>query len=128
MDHNSSVNHARISWHPGKYSMSRHRSAIQNQTALSKGKFKRSRTLFKKCQRSGQDVQLALLQLRATPVYNNLPSPAEMLMNRKLATTLPSRTEPAPEPQREKLAERCEKMTRNCNRRAGTQLSPLHQG
>ena len=51
-----------------------------------------------------------------------------MLMNRKLATTLPSRTEPAPEPQREKLAERCEKMTRNYNRRAGTQLSPLHQG
>ena len=49
-------------------------------------------------------------------------------MNRKLATTLPSRTEPAPEPQQEKLAERCEKMTRNYNRRAGTQLSPLHQG
>ena len=49
-------------------------------------------------------------------------------MNRKLATTLPSRTEPAPEPQREKLAERCEKMTRNYNRHAGTQLSPLNQG
>ena len=82
---------------------------------------------IKKCQRSGQDVQLALLQLRATPVCNNLPSPAEMLMNRKLATTLPSRTESAPEPQRQKLVERCEKMTRNYNRCAGTQLSPQHQ-
>ena len=49
-------------------------------------------------------------------------------MKRKLATTLPSSTEPAPEPQRDKLAERCEKMTRNYNRHAGTQLSPLHQG
>ena len=43
-------------------------------------------------------------------------------MKRKLTTTLPSRTEPAPEPQ-DKLAERCEKMTRNFN-----MLSPLHQG
>ena len=46
----------------------------------------------------------------------------------KLATTLPYRTEPAPEQQQEKLAERCETMTRNYNRHAGEQLSPLCQG
>ena len=92
------------------------------------GKVQTIENTIQKRQRSGQDVQLALLQLRATPVCNNLPSPAEVLMKRKLATTLPSRTEPAPEQQREELAERCEKMTRDYNRHAGTQLSPLHQG
>ena len=40
------------------------------------------------------DIHLALLHWRATPISEKLPSPAEVLMNRKLRTTLPSRIQP----------------------------------
>ena len=44
--------------------------------------------------KKSSDMQLALLNIRATPVDANLPSPAEMLLGRPLATILPSRSEP----------------------------------
>ncbi|XP_030851766.1 uncharacterized protein K02A2.6-like [Strongylocentrotus purpuratus] len=43
------------------------------------------------------DIQLALLLWRTTPISEKLPSPAEVLMNRQLRTTLPAklqRTQP----------------------------------
>ena len=43
-----------------------------------------------KCDYSGQDVDLALLSLRSTPLDGNLPSPAELLNGRKYRTTMPS--------------------------------------
>ena len=43
-----------------------------------------------KCEHSGQDVELALLSLRSTPLDSNLPSPAELLNNRQYRTTMPS--------------------------------------
>ena len=43
---------------------------------------------FKKAKQSGQDPQLALLCLRATPIDSKLPSPAELLMQRKIQTPL----------------------------------------
>lgn len=44
--------------------------------------------LLSKCDESGQDPYLALLNLRNTP-RDNLPSPAELLMSRKLNCRLP---------------------------------------
>jgi hypothetical protein len=43
-----------------------------------------------KCEKSGQDFDLALLSLRSTPLDSHLPSPAELLNGRKFRTTLPS--------------------------------------
>jgi hypothetical protein len=43
-----------------------------------------------KCDHSGQDFELALLSLRATPLDSNVPSPGELLNGRKLRTTLPA--------------------------------------
>ena len=43
-----------------------------------------------KCDHSGQDIELALLSLRSTPLDSNLPSPAELLNGRKYRTTMPS--------------------------------------
>ncbi|CAM1293241.1 Uncharacterised protein g678 [Pycnogonum litorale] len=40
---------------------------------------------------SKQDPQLALLALRATPIDNQLPSPRELLLGRRLTTQLPSK-------------------------------------
>ena len=39
--------------------------------------------IIKKCKKEKQSLQLAMLNLRATPVDSKLPSPAEMLMGRQ---------------------------------------------
>ena len=44
---------------------------------------------MKKCLASGQDFNLAMLVYRATLQSNKLPSPAEMLKNRKFRALLP---------------------------------------
>ena len=43
-----------------------------------------------KCDHSGHDIDLALLSLRSTPLDSHMPSPAELLNNRKYRTTMPS--------------------------------------
>ena len=44
---------------------------------------------MEKCLASGHDFNLAMLVYRATPQSNKLPSPAEMLNNRKFRALLP---------------------------------------
>ena len=125
MDHSSSANHTSISWHPGEIqhvtSSPRYpklNGFIERQVRTAKNTIKNVKEL---------DRVFKWQQMTETPVCNNLPSPAVTLMKTKL-TTLSSRTEPAPEPQRGKMAERCEMMTRTYNRHAGEQLSLLHRG
>ena len=45
--------------------------------------------MLKKCENTGQDPQLAFLFLRTTPVDHKLPSPAELLYERPIRSTLP---------------------------------------
>ena len=61
-----------------------------------------------KCDHSGQDWELALLSLRATPLDSHLPSSAELLNNRKNRSTMPSinHIAPANTDIRERLEER----------------------
>ncbi|UYV70039.1 K02A2.6-like, partial [Cordylochernes scorpioides] len=47
--------------------------------------------LIKRCGEESTDPYLALLNLRNTP-HNNLPSPAQILMSRKLRSIIPSKT------------------------------------
>ena len=47
---------------------------------------------MRKCLASGHDFNLAMLVYRATPLSNTLPSPAEMLNNRKFRALLPMRS------------------------------------
>lgn len=44
-----------------------------------------------KAKKSGQDPDMSLLCLRPTPVHSQLPSPAELLYQRKLQSNLPVR-------------------------------------
>ena len=46
--------------------------------------------VIKKCIRGKESIQEALLNIRATPVDNKMPSPAEMLLVRQIATLLPA--------------------------------------
>lgn len=48
--------------------------------------------IIKKCIRSGGDIELALLNLRATPLDSVMPSPAELMFGRAIPTALPSRS------------------------------------
>ncbi|XP_038052823.1 uncharacterized protein K02A2.6-like [Patiria miniata] len=48
------------------------------------------KSVIKKCQKSGQNVDIALLNLRVTPVDSKLPSPAEILFGRPIQITLPN--------------------------------------
>ena len=45
---------------------------------------------IKKCIAAGEDIELALLLLRTTPIANNLPSPAELLYGRPIKSILPT--------------------------------------
>ena len=47
---------------------------------------------LKKCMAAGNDPHLAMLVYRATPLTNNIPSPAELLNKRKYRALLPIRT------------------------------------
>ena len=61
--------------------------------------------IIRKTIRNGEDIQLTLLNLRATPIDTGLPSPAEMIFGRPIPTMLPQRGMPAPIEQRERFAQ-----------------------
>ena len=47
-----------------------------------------------KCRETKEDIDLALLALRTTPLSSNIPSPAELLNGRTLKSTLPRKIHP----------------------------------
>ena len=61
------------------------------------------KSLLKKAIKSGQDLHMVLMNIRATPVDGNLPSPAEMLLGKPVTSLLPNRGEPGPAAQHEYL-------------------------
>ena len=44
---------------------------------------------FKKCADSGEDINMALLQIHTTPLYQGLPSPATIMFNRPVCGIMP---------------------------------------
>ncbi|PIK40122.1 hypothetical protein BSL78_23023 [Apostichopus japonicus] len=52
-----------------------------------------AKNVLKKAEQSNQDPHLALLELRNTPIDSNLQSPAQILMGRRLKSTLPASKE-----------------------------------
>ena len=82
----------------------------------------------KKTQLAGDDINRALLSLRATPVDADLPSPGEMIQGRRLTTLLPNRDEPGPEKLRDQLAQRRDAMVQHHDQACGYNLPPLRVG
>ena len=67
------------------------------------------KSVMKKAKEAREDVQLALLRLRTTPISCRLPSPAEMLFQRRVRDTLPSKirnSDPLQEDIRQELTSR----------------------
>ncbi|XP_033119234.1 uncharacterized protein LOC117118675 [Anneissia japonica] len=82
---------------------------------------------LKKCIANNDDINLALLHIRATTTDCKLPSPAEMLFGRPIRTNLPSyHPTNAPPENHERLLERSDKMKSNHDRHAGKDIPPLH--
>ena len=48
--------------------------------------------VIKKCLKTSESIPQALLQMRATPIDAKLPSPAELMLKRRVATCLSSHT------------------------------------
>ena len=87
------------------------------------------KNLLKKCKATGQDFNVALSQLRATPIDGNIRSPAELMFGRPIRTGLPchlpgSRTSETIERLREKSGE----MKKHYDHRAGEKLPELSPG
>ena len=71
---------------------------------------KHIKPIIRKAKQSKDDIQLALLNVRATPLDANMPSPAEIMFGRAVNTLLPHRSEPAPTEQRQWLHEKQQNM------------------
>lgn len=84
--------------------------------------------IIKKAMKNGDDIQLVLLNLRATPVDQSLPSPGEMLLGRPLVTLLPSHGEPGPEEHRDHMRNLQENMKKQYDKTSGRDLPPLYPG
>ena len=85
---------------------------------------------MRKASKSGQDINLALLCLRATPVDHKLPSPGEILRGNKLSTPLPTKilnNRKDTEEIRNRLAIRQDTMKEYHDRKARP-LKPLEKG
>lgn len=90
------------------------------------------KSLMKKCQKTNQDVHMAMLHLRATPIDAKLPAPAEIMFGRPIRTTLPSNN-PYDAMQKhaenhEHLQDRRDKMKNDHDKHAGPSLLPLYIG
>ncbi len=71
------------------------------------------KSIVKKTMKHGGDIQVALLQVRATPINSKLLSPAELIFGRPVTTLLPSRGDPCKEEHRLNLEQRTADMKKH---------------
>ena len=86
------------------------------------------KSIAKKTLKQGGDIQVALLQVKATPIDSKLPSPAELIFGRPVTTLLPSRGDIGKEEHRLHLEQRTADMKAHHDRSSGRDLPPLSPG
>ncbi|XP_064630897.1 uncharacterized protein K02A2.6-like [Lineus longissimus] len=86
---------------------------------------------IKKCTKTGKSLDVAMMNLRATPIGPGLPSPAEMMFGRRLNTLIPSHhtTTSATAQQRQQLEKKSQTMKEQYDQTALPEdLPPLLTG
>ena len=91
MAHNSAATSSRSSQRNGTSTTSSVPHAIQEAMDKAESAVKIIKGLLTRAKYSGQDPYLALLAYRSTPVDSHLRSPAEMLYQHTIRTTVPQR-------------------------------------
>jgi hypothetical protein len=87
------------------------------------------KSTIKKCRKTKQDVYKALLNIRATPVQPDIPSPGEVLFGRRIYTPLPQQTDDRYTEVRDKVEDNRSRMKIDHDHKHGSQdLSPLYPG
>jgi len=89
------------------------------------------KSTLRKCIQTKQDIHLALLQIRCTPIDSNLPSPAELLFGRPVGNTLPCNTDSPSQKEEEiyqHLTDRTSSMKKQHDKHSGKELPQLKQG
>ncbi|ELU08413.1 hypothetical protein CAPTEDRAFT_195464 [Capitella teleta] len=101
-----------------------------NASGLTEQQLQTPTAIWQFLERNLQNIQRALLNMRATPLDSKIPSPAELLMGRRITTSLPYHDTPNPldEEIRQHLQEKRESQKINHDQRAGPELPPLHAG
>ena len=86
--------------------------------------------ILRKCKKTGNDVQLALLHHRCTLIDTSVASRSETLFNRPIRTNLPSHHPTLQNQQvtNEGIQQRRDRMVNYHNQGAGPELTPLHAG
>ena len=113
-----------------KHSTSSPRNPRSNGQAESAVKIVKGLLTHAKC--SGQDPYLALLAYRSTPVDSHLRSPAEMLYQHALCTTVPQKDQATRDPyaaaERERLEERATQSAADHDRTGCRRKAPHYAG
>ena len=90
---------------------------------------KHIKPIIKKTIKCKQDIQQALLIIRATPIDSKVPSPAELLLGRPIATQLPQHEDISTEEHRERLQKQNHNMSKYHDQTSRkSELQPMHQG
>ena len=77
--------------------------------------------------KSGQNINMAFMNIRATPVSNNIPSPAELLIKRKITTLIPSQSELDYNPMKQEMQnKKHQQMLQHNKTAAPNNLPPLY--
>ena len=61
---------------------------------------KNIKALIRKAKKSGDDIQMVMMNVRTTPVDTKLSSPSPMMFGRLMTTILPNHSDPGPEHER----------------------------
>ena len=90
---------------------------------------KHIKPIIKKTIKCKQDIQQALLIIRATPIDSKVPSPAELLFGRPIATQLPHHEDISTDENREWLQKQNHNMKEYHDQTSRkSELPPMHQG
>ena len=85
--------------------------------------------LIRKAMKCKEDIQLALLNVRATLLDANMPSPAELMFGRAITKLIPHRSEPGPVAQRDWLHNKQQQIKSYYDKSARkTDLAPMYVG